>query len=258
MNDQTQLLIEDSDSVRRLTLNCPQRRNALTRVLIDQLSAQLEKCRQDKAIKVVVIAASGSVFCAGHDLTELSVLNRTQRQGLMAACSGLMLAIKNLPQPVIAQVQGVATAAGCQLVATCDLAVAAASARFATPGVNIGLFCSTPAVALSRSVPEKLAMRMLLTGDMIGAQQALQMGLISDLVEDAQLEKATDQLARLIASKSAGCIGTGKESFVRQQGLSLEQAYLDASTVMVENLETAAAQEGISAFLDKRSPCWPD
>ncbi|MBL4620833.1 MAG: enoyl-CoA hydratase [Immundisolibacteraceae bacterium] len=258
MNDQTQLLIENSGAVRRLTLNSPQRRNPLSKQLIDQLWAQLEASALDETVKVVVIGAAGSVFCAGHDLAELATMNRSQRQVLMDSCSRLMAGIKTIPQPVIAQVQGVATAAGCQLVASCDLAVAGKSARFATPGVNIGLFCSTPAVALGRAVPDKLAMKMLLTGKMIGAEQALQMGLISDLVEDLQLTDATNELAQLIAAKSASCISGGKQAFYRQQGLSLDLAYADASAEMVKNLDAAPATEGIAAFLDKRSPSWPD
>ena len=258
MNDQTQLLIENIGAVRRLTLNCPERRNALSKQLIDQLWAQLEVSARDRSVKVVVISAAGSVFCAGHDLTELAAMDRPQRQALMDDCSRLMAGIKTIPQPVIAQVQGVATAAGCQLVASCDLAVAGASARFATPGVNIGLFCSTPAVALGRSVPDKLAMKMLLTGEMITAELALQMGLISDLVEDALLMETTLELAQLIAGKSAACISAGKQAFYRQQGLPLEQAYADASAQMVNNLDSESAEEGIAAFLGKRPPTWLD
>ena len=258
MNDQTQLLIENIGAVRRLTLNCPERRNALSKQLIDQLWAQLEASARDRSVKVVVISAAGSVFCAGHDLTELAAMDRPQRQALMDNCSRLMAGIKTIPQPVIAQVQGVATAAGCQLVASCDLAVAGASARFATPGVNIGLFCSTPAVALGRSVPDKLAMKMLLTGEMITAELALQMGLISDLVEDALLMETTLELAQLIAGKSAACISAGKQAFYRQQGLPLEQAYADASAQMVNNLDSESAEEGIAAFLGKWPPTWLD
>ncbi len=257
-NHQAVLLTEKSAGILRLTLNRPGQRNALSGKLIDELIAQLGAAEQDNAVRVVVIAAMGTAFCAGHDLTEMIALTRPQRQQLLGRCSEMMMALQRIPQPVIAQVQGVATAAGCQLVASCDLAVASSHARFATPGVDIGLFCSTPAVALSRSVPTKQALRMLFTGAPVDARWAQQIGLVSDVVEEVDLESATAALAEQIASKSAACMGSGKQAFYRQQGLSLDQAYADAAAEMITNLDSAPAKEGIAAFLEKRKPVWPD
>ena len=253
-----ELLVERSGGLLRLTLNRPQQRNALTATLIDWITAELSTCLTDTDIRVVVIAGAGTAFCAGHDLNELIVMSGPQRQALFGRCSEMMMTIQRVPQPVIAQVQGVATAAGCQLVASCDLAVAATSASFATPGVDIGLFCSTPAVALSRAVPTKQALKMLLTGERVTSSQALQMGLVSDLVDDDHLLTATADLAELIASKSAGCMGAGKQAFYRQQGLPLALAYEDAAEQMLRNLDSEVAREGIDAFLNKRPPHWPD
>lgn len=256
--DQAVLLTKKSSGILRLTLNRPAHRNALSGQLIDELIMQLVVAEQGRTVRVVVIASQGTVFCAGHDLNELVTMNQPQRRQLLERCSELMMTLQRIPQPVIAEVQGVATAAGCQLVASCDLAVAAASATFATPGVNIGLFCSTPAVALSRAVPTKQALKMLLTGEPVDAQWALQIGLISDLVDADELPQATRSLAERIASKSSACISTGKQAFYRQQGLPVAQAYADAAAEMVRNLDSASAKEGISAFLQKRTPHWPD
>lgn len=257
-NETAILLTEFSSGVLRLTLNRPEQRNALSAQLIDDLISELEACHRNPAIRVVVIAAAGPAFSAGHDLNELITMDESQQQHLLERCSELMMILPTLEQPVIAQVQGVATAAGCQLVASCDLAIAGESASFATPGVNIGLFCSTPAVALSRAVPDKQALKMLFTGEAVSAEQALAMGLISDRVADAELSRVIADLARLIVSKSAPCIGNGKRAFYRQQGLPRAEAYADASEEMVVNLGSASAAEGIEAFLQKRSPVWPD
>ena len=254
----TDLLVEKSAGILQLTLNRPPQRNALSAQLIDELTAQLVAAGRDSAVQVVVIAAQGTVFCAGHDLNELVAMGESQRRELLDRCSELMMTLQRIPQPVIARVQGVATAAGCQLVASRDLAVAATGATFATPGVDIGLFCSTPAVALSRAVPTKQALNMLFTGEPVDAQWALQIGLISKVVEDRELVAAVTALAQLVVSKSAACIANGKQAFYRQQGLPLADAYNDAAAEMVRNLDTLSANEGISAFLEKRIPHWSD
>jgi len=256
--DNADLLAEQSSGILRLTLNRPAQRNALSGQFIDKLIAQLVSAERDTTVKAVVIASTGTAFCAGHDLNELVAMDEPQRRQLLVRCSELMMTLQRIPQPVIAEVQGVATAAGCQLVASCDLAVAARSATFATPGVDIGLFCSTPAVALSRAVPTKQALRMLFTGEPIDAQWALQIGLISDLVDDGELSVACAALAQRIASKSAACIGNGKQAFYRQQGLPIATAYIDAAAEMVRNFDRPSASEGISAFLQKRTPRWLD
>ncbi len=251
------LLTEKTAGVLRITLNRPDQRNALSRELINQLTTALLNCQQDSDVRAVVIAGAGKAFCAGHDLHELLAMDTAQRQQLLADCSRLMMLIQQTAQPVIAEVQGIATAAGCQLVASCDLAVAAKTATFATPGVNIGLFCSTPAVALSRAVPTKKALKMLFTGEPESADEALLAGLVSEVVEDHELLAATSALAQLIVDKSASCIAAGKQAFYRQQGLPLEQAYADASAEMVARLDSPAAKEGINAFLQKRPAHWP-
>jgi enoyl-CoA hydratase/carnithine racemase len=210
-------------------------------------------------VRVVVIAAAGPAFCAGHDLRELrSEPHRAVYERVFAQCSALMLQIVHLPKPVIAEVQGIATAAGCQLVATCDLAVAAAEARFATPGVNIGLFCSTPMVALTRAVGRKAAMEMLLTGEFVDAAEAKALGLVNRVVQRAELEAATMALARQIAAKSAMTVAIGKEAFYRQAELDLAEAYRYAAEVMTRNMLAHDAAEGIDAFLQKRPPVWQD
>ncbi len=251
------LLRADADGVATLTLNRPAARNALSTRLMAHLHEQLEEIAEDRSVKVVVIAANGPGFCAGHDLKEMRANpGREAYERLFRQCSRLMLAITTLPKPVIARVHGIATAAGCQLVASCDLAVAAADARFATPGVNIGLFCSTPMVALSRAVGRKAAMEMLLTGDMVPAEEAQRLGLVNRVVPPAELERETGALARQIAGKSPLVLAIGKEAFYRQAEMGLKEAYDYASEVMTRNMLARDAEEGIDAFIEKRRPQW--
>jgi enoyl-CoA hydratase/carnithine racemase len=253
----TILLRDDVDGIATLTLNRPDQRNALSLGLMTALEDQLDAIAQDPSVRIVVVAGAGPAFCAGHDLREVRADQRREAyEALFAQCSRLMLKIVRLPKPVIARVHGVATAAGCQLVASCDLAVAAHSARFATPGVNIGLFCSTPMVALSRAVSRKQSMEMLLTGDLIPADRAREIGLINRVVPAAELEAATLALARQIASKSTLTLAIGKEAFYHQAELDLEAAYAYASGVMTRNMLARDAGEGIDAFLAKRAPQW--
>ena len=257
--DEPVLLETIEAGVLRLVLNRPGARNALSVGLMAALQQALGRAAADKACRVVVIAGAGPVFCAGHDLRELrSDPSRAAYERVFAQCSALMLQIVQLPKPVIAEVHGIATAAGCQLVATCDLAVAAADARFATPGVNIGLFCSTPMVALSRAVGRKPAMEMLLTGELIDARTAKALGLVNRVVARAELAAATSALARQIAAKSALTLAIGKEAFYRQAELGLAEAYRYAADVMTRNMLARDAAEGIDAFLAKRPPVWRD
>lgn len=251
------LLRRDEGGVAWLTLNRPAQRNALSLELMSELQAALDAIATDDAVKVVVIAGSGPGFCAGHDLRELRANpGREQYDRVFQACSRLMLDIVNLPKPVIARVHGIATAAGCQLVASCDLAVASEAARFATPGVNIGIFCSTPMVALSRAVGRKQAMEMLLTGDLVSAEHAKQAGLVNRVVPEAQLDAEVTALARQIAGKSPLVLKIGKEAFYRQAELDLAAAYAYTSEVMARNMLARDAEEGIDAFLEKRAPEW--
>jgi enoyl-CoA hydratase/carnithine racemase len=255
------LLLEErgEGGVLRLTLNRPQARNALSIGLMQQLTEVLRRAAEDPGTRVVVIGGAGPAFCAGHDLREIRADPRRETyEHIFELCSALMLTITRLPKPVIAEVPGIATAAGCQLVATCDLAVAAEAARFATPGVNIGLFCSTPMVALSRAVGRKAAMEMLLTGDSIDAARAREIGLVNRVVPDSELRAAVDSLARAIAGKSALTVAVGKEAFYRQAELDLAAAYRYAAEVMTTNMLAADAEEGIDAFLEKRAPVWRD
>jgi enoyl-CoA hydratase/carnithine racemase len=255
------VLIETSGEggVLRLTLNRPQARNALSVGLMQELLQALARAAVDPQARVVVIACAGPAFCAGHDLRELRADPRRETyEHVFALCSELMLTITRLPKPVVAEVHGVATAAGCQLVATCDLAVAAEDARFATPGVNIGLFCSTPMVALTRAVGRKAAMEMLLTGELVDAARAREIGLVNRIVPAAGLRTAVDALAREIAAKSAFTVAIGKEAFYRQAELDLAAAYRYAAEVMTTNMLAADAEEGIDAFLTKRPPVWRD
>ena len=245
--------------VLRLTLNRPGARNALSAAAMTALGEALGRAGRDKAVRVVVIAGAGPAFCAGHDLRELRADPRRETyEAIFAQCSELMLGIVRLPKPVIAEVHGIATAAGCQLVATCDLAVAAEDARFATPGVNIGLFCSTPMVALSRAVGRKKAMEMLLTGSLVDATSARAIGLVNRVVPRAELTAATTALAREIAQKSALTLKIGKEAFYRQLELDLAAAYRYTAEIMTTNMLTRDAAEGIDAFLEKRPPQWQD
>jgi enoyl-CoA hydratase/carnithine racemase len=251
------LLRHDGDNIATLTLNRPAARNALSIALMDALDAALETIAGDPAIHAVILAANGPAFCAGHDLREIRANpTRAAYEAVFALCSRLMQRIVHLPKPVIAQVHGIATAAGCQLVASADLAVAADTARFATPGVNIGLFCSTPMVALSRAVGRKAAMEMLLTGDLIPADRAQQLGLINRVVPEAGLPAATRALAAQIATKSPLTVAIGKEAFYRQAEMPLAAAYDYASEVMTRNMLARDAAEGIDAFLSKREPHW--
>jgi enoyl-CoA hydratase/carnithine racemase len=251
------LLRRDADGVAWLTMNRPAARNALSIGLMEALVAELDAIESDAAVKVVVIGGAGPAFCAGHDLRELrSRPERAAYQATFELCSRLMTRVVRLSKPVIARVHGVATAAGCQLVASCDLAVAAASARFATPGVNIGLFCSTPMVALSRVVGRKAAMEMLLTGDLIDAARARELGLVNRVVPDAELDTAVAALAGQIAAKSPLTLAIGKDAFYRQAEMGLDDAYAYVSEVMTRNMMARDAAEGIDAFLTKRQPTW--
>ncbi|HWA45423.1 MAG TPA: enoyl-CoA hydratase [Hypericibacter adhaerens] len=257
--NEPELLSRTEDGIAILTLNRPEARNALSVSLLGALRGEIERWSADPAIQVLIIAGNGPAFCAGHDLREIRALKSRERyEEVFARCSDLMRAIRRSPKPVIAQVHGIATAAGCQLVAGCDLAVAESGARFATPGVNIGLFCSTPAVSLSRAIARKPAMEMLLTGDLIDAAEARRLGLINRVVPAASLAAETLALARQIASKSSAVLALGKEAFYRQAELGFDEALRYASAVMVENLMQADAEEGIDAFLEKRKPHWHD
>ncbi len=254
---ETILQRRDADGVAWLTLNRPASRNALSMALMQVLDAELAAVAGDAAVKVVVIGGAGPAFCSGHDLRELRAQpDRGTYQAVFAQCSALMQRIVGLPKPVIARVHGVATAAGCQLVASCDLAVAADTARFATPGVNLGLFCSTPMVELSRAVGRKAAMEMLLTGDLVDAARARELGLVNRVVPEAGLDAAVADLAAQIAGKSPLTLAIGKLAFYRQAELPLSEAYDYTSEVMVRNMLARDAAEGIDAFLDKRAPVW--
>ncbi len=251
------VLREDRNGVARLTMNRPGAYNALSVGLMAALQDELERIRDDASVRVVIIAGAGKGFCAGHDLKEIRTGGgRDFFEAVFRQCSKLMLTLNRLPQPVIAQVHGIATAAGCQLVATCDLAVATETARFGTPGVNIGLFCSTPMVALTRAVPRKQAMEMLLTGEMVDAPTAVSLGLINKAVPEGDLSEAARALAGRIAAKSPLTLKIGKEAFYRQIDLDLEAAYAYASEVMTTNMLAKDAEEGIDAFIEKREPVW--
>ena len=258
------LLSERDGEIAVLTLNRPAARNSLSEALLIALSEAWREIAADRSIRAVVLAANGPAFCAGHDLKELTARRsdadggRTYFKHIMTICSAMMQQIVNLPQPVVAAVQGVASAAGCQLVATCDLAIASQAAKFATPGVDIGLFCSTPMVALSRNVPRKVAMEMLLTGDMVAAEKAAQIGLVNRAVAAGEERKAALALARQIAGKSSYTVKIGKQAFYRQLELGLAEAYAYASEVMTENMMARDAEEGICAFIEKRYPTWED
>jgi enoyl-CoA hydratase/carnithine racemase len=258
------LLREMRGSISVLTLNRPEARNSLSEALIGELHAALRDIRDDASVRAVVIAANGPAFSAGHDMKELTARRADADRGrgyfaqVMTACSAMMQAVVHLPKPVVAAVQGVATAAGCQLVASCDLAVASEAARFATPGVDIGLFCSTPMVALSRNVPRKQAMEMLLTGEPISAPTARDIGLINRVVAAGTERDAAIALAQKVALKSAHTIRLGKEAFYRQAEMSLADAYRYAAEVMTENMMARDAEEGIGAFIEKREPKWQD
>lgn len=254
--DPTVLYNRGEDGIAVLTLNNSNRRNALSARTLAALEERLNRIAKDPAARVVVIRSEGPVFSSGHDLNELVNGDPEDYTAVFEACMRVMEGIRLLPKPVIAQVQGLATAAGCQLVATCDIAVAADTAAFATPGVQIGLFCTTPGVAVARSVMPKKAMEMLLTGRPISAQEALNFGLISRIAPAQELEEQVMDLARQIASASADTLALGKIAFYQQIEMDRPSAYRFASKVMVDNLQTDDAQEGITAFLEKRPPVW--
>ena len=250
------LLVEQDAGVVRLTLNRPERRNALSEAMLTDLGLALNQLAADRTARVVVLGAAGPVFCSGHDLGEMAGRAEADYQTLFARCSSVMQQLRGLPQPVIARVQGLATAAGCQLVAACDLAVAAHEARFATPGVKIGLFCTTPMVPLVRSIPPKVAMEMLLTGAPISAERALAVGLINRAVAADQLDATIRELTDAIVASSPLTLSLGKRAFYDQLALDEPTAYERATGVMTDNALRHDAQEGITAFLQKRPPQW--
>jgi enoyl-CoA hydratase/carnithine racemase len=259
------VLIDSNDiGVLRLTLNDPDNKNALSEFMMQKLINAITEASKDNSVKVIVIASTGNVFCSGHNLKEIKEARRAKDSGesyyleLFKTCSYLMQLIVNCSKPVIAEVSGIATAAGCQLVASCDLAVSSNSAKFATPGVNIGLFCSTPMVALSRNVSKKDSMKMLLTGDMINADEAKRISLINDFVTEEELTESVMDLAEKISKKSAAVIAIGKKAFYKQAELNLFDAYEYTSRVMAENTLKDDAKEGIESFLEKRDPNWSD
>jgi enoyl-CoA hydratase/carnithine racemase len=253
------LLVDVADGIATVTLHRPGQFNALSSALIGELQSAFDRIAADPRVRVVVLAASGRGFCAGHDLKEIRAMAGVDEvEALFARCSRMMLTITRLPQPVIAKVQGLATAAGCQLVATCDLAIAAESATFATPGVNIGAFCSTPGVALGRAVGRKHAMEMLLTGAPISAARAHEIGLVNRVVPAEALDADVGDMAKLIATRSASAIATGKAAFYRQLELPIDEAYAVAGHAIASEFFTEDGREGVDAFLGKRVPRWPD
>ena len=253
-----------ADGITTLTLNRPHVRNCLSEAMISEIHKAIEELGTDTETRVIILAANGPVFSSGHDLKEMTARRSDEDGGrayfekIMASCSAMMQSIVNSPKPVIAQVQGTASAAGVQLVASCDLAVAVKEARFSTPGVHIGLFCSTPMVALSRNISRKHAMEMLLTGNMVSAKTARRFGLVNKVVKPENLEARTRDLASTVASKSMKTVAIGKEAFYRQAELSLSDAYDYAAEVMVDNMMARDAEEGIGAFIEKRPPNWQD
>ena len=253
------LTYEENNKIAILTLNRPNQQNSLSSELMKALIYKLDEIKDNKNIKVVILLANGKNFCAGHDLKELKIDKSEKRfKQIFELCSELMLKIVRLPKPVIAGVQGIATAAGCQLVASCDLAIASNTSKFATPGVNIGLFCSTPMVAVSRNVNRKQTMEMLLMGKFITPLKAKEIGLINNIVQDDNLKKETLKVAKMIASKSTATVAIGKEAFYKQLEMGIEDAYKYTSKVMSSNMLQQDAQEGISAFIENRDPIWSD
>lgn len=255
---------QDNGAVAHVTMNAPDNLNALSDAMLAALNAQFSALMDDHSIRVVVLSGAGKAFCAGHDLREIIAGRQNEDGGaayfadLFARCGDIMQMIHRLPQPVIAQVHGIATAAGCQLVATCDLAVAAQSTGFGVNGVNIGLFCSTPMVALTRNIPRKQAFEMLTTGNFVSADHAVELGLINKSVPDSELEAETNAMADVIAKKLGSAVKIGKAAFYEQLRLPLDQAYTYTGQVMVENMHNPDTQEGIEAFLEKRAPNWSD
>ena len=266
MNKISEILTREKSSkgVLRLTMNNLDQKNALSERMMNDLTSEIRNANHDKSIKVIVLAANGNVFCSGHDLKEIRAARENEDSGeaffqkLFDHCSEMMELIVNSPQPVIAEVDGIATAAGCQLVASCDLAIASNESKFATPGVNIGLFCSTPMVALTRNVHKKNAMEMLLTGDFIDAEKAKEIGLINNMVKKEDLSGEVNELAEMIASKSSMTVSIGKKAFYVQAEMHLSEAYKYTSQIMKDNLLNDDAKEGIDAFIEKRSPDWKD
>ncbi len=258
------VLCDVAERIAWLTLNRPQQLNALSEAMLKRLAERFDALAADRTVKVVVIRGAGRAFCAGHDLREMQAARQAPDGGaaafaaLFELCSAVMQRIPAMPQPVIAAVHGIATAAGCQLVASCDLAVAAEDARFGVNGVNIGLFCSTPMVALSRNVPRKQAFEALVTGEFLTAARARNLGLVNRVVPAESLEREAEALARTIASKLGPAVRIGKAAFYRQLELPLAEAYAYTGKVMVENMLLPATNEGISAFLEKRAACWTD
>jgi enoyl-CoA hydratase/carnithine racemase len=250
------LTLDNEGHTAVLTLNRPQRRNALSLALMLELVSALDEIGRDASIRAVILAAAGKVFCSGHDLSEMTGRDINEYRRIFDVCSELMLKIQAIPQPVIAEVQGVATAAGCQLVAACDLAIAAEEAWFATPGVKIGLFCTTPMVALTRAIGRKRALQMLLTGEPVDARTAADWGIVNQAVAAADLTAATRRLAAKVAEASSLVVSIGKQAFYTQIDLDQPKAYAYAKEVMSMNALAADAQEGIGAFLGKRAPCW--
>lgn len=256
------LLRNDRSGVATLTLNRPEARNALSEAMLDALTVAMAEIATDSSVRAVVLAAEGPVFCAGHDLKEMTAHRADADRGrayfadIMARCATMMKAIARSPKPVVAAIEGTATAAGAQLVASCDLAIAGVHARFCTPGVHIGLFCSTPMVALSRNLAPKHALEMLLTGEMVSAENAWRMGLVNRVVNPGEALAAAQDMARVIAGKSPLTLKIGKEAFHAQREMDLDEAYAYAADVMVENMLTRDAEEGIGAFVEKRKPEW--
>ena len=257
-------ILNQDNGILRLTLDDENNKNALSEAMIDELTEAINAANDNKEVKVIIIASNGNVFCSGHNLKEITAARNNNDKGesyfmnLFELCSSLMQLIVSCSKPVIAEVDGIATAAGCQLVASCDLAISSNTAKFATPGVNIGLFCSTPMVALSRNVSKKEAMKMLLTGDMIDAVEAKRISLINDYVSDDKLEESVNNLALKISKKSSMTVKIGKEAFYKQAEMSLSDAYAYTSVVMAQNTLNDDAKEGISSFIEKRDPSWKD
>lgn len=257
-------ILNQDNGILRLTLDDENNKNALSKVMISELIEAIGEANNNKEVKVIIIASNGNVFCSGHNLKEITAARNNNDKGesyfmnLFELCSSLMQLIVSCSKPVIAEVDGIATAAGCQLVASCDLAISSSTAKFATPGVNIGLFCSTPMVALSRNVSKKEAMKMLLTGDMIDAVEAKRISLINDYVSDDKLEESVNNLALKISKKSSMTVKIGKEAFYKQAEMSLSDAYAYTSVVMAQNTLNDDAKEGISSFIEKRDPSWQD
>ena len=252
----------DTNSIAHLKMNAPEKLNALSEEMLSMLQSQFDNLQNDRQIRAVILSGSGKAFCAGHDLKEMTAGRQAEDGGkayfteLFQKCARMMTSIQKVPQPVIAQVHGIATAAGCQLVASCDMAVAADSTRFGVNGVNIGLFCSTPMVALSRNIPRKQAFEMLTTGQFINAERACELGLVNRIASEDELEEATTELAETVASKLAVAVKIGKEAFYNQLQMPLSEAYDYTGSVMAENMLFSDTEEGISAFIEKRDPNW--